>query len=239
MTHVILKKNKYSPYYVAPEIWESLINKQEMIKWTKEMDVYAFGIMMCEILTGERFTRPWSATRELPTIAMQVARNHWRPQELNLLEAPDSLKEFVRACWSGNPSERPSFAKMNQIFQSLYIDVAFHSRKILNSKEGLEELLKLKQWAASVWSTGKSPTDHRFTVEIEFELFLFQFCKYVGVEPIFHTETEAKILKNIFAGESNTVNINRFATAVRYYTSPSAGAKYIRSIREDFEIEGW
>ena len=90
-------------YYAAPELSE------EDAQYDYKADVYSFGVMLYEIVTGQL------AFRHLNSI--QVTRfvlSGKRP------EIPGNVLPFTRGliewCWSGNPSDRPSF---DEIFSEL------------------------------------------------------------------------------------------------------------------------
>ena len=90
-------------YYAAPELCNEDGNYNEKI------DVYSFGILLYEIVTGKLALRHLNQLK-LPVFISQGKRP----------EIPSSVLPFTRTlierCWSGDPSERPSF---NEIYDYL------------------------------------------------------------------------------------------------------------------------
>jgi serine/threonine protein kinase len=83
-------------FYMAPELFDD--------ECTDKVDVYSFGVMLCEIVVGE-----WAWPRTI-TLAQMTKR-------VNILgERPSTeaikvqfIERLVRRCWAQNPSDRPSF----------------------------------------------------------------------------------------------------------------------------------
>ncbi|KAK8880401.1 hypothetical protein M9Y10_003073 [Tritrichomonas musculus] len=82
-------------HYMAPEIH----TKKE---YTKATDVYAFAIIVYEIITNEI---PFSNLKAFE-IGYKVA-NNIRPEFK--YEPPDSYKQLIESCWSQDPKDRPTF----------------------------------------------------------------------------------------------------------------------------------
>lgn len=86
-----------TPPYISPEIWR----KNE---YTKASDVYAFAMIVYEIITNEV---PLKKFKLLETICYHVTIKHYRPQ-FNV-PVPRCYKELIEKCWAEDPDERPSF----------------------------------------------------------------------------------------------------------------------------------
>ena len=84
-------------YYAAPEF------SDEDVAYNSKVDVYSFGVMLYEIVTGQLALRHLNQCQLMPFILRGK-----RP------EIPDKVLPFTRSlikrCWSGDPSERPSFS---------------------------------------------------------------------------------------------------------------------------------
>lgn len=105
-----------SPAYMAPEI----INEEGYIKAS---DVYAFGIILSEILSGQK---PYSQHKKLSSYALLLkVVNGYRP----LLDPsiPEAYKELIQRCWHQEPSCRPTF---DQIVSELQNNTSFISETI-------------------------------------------------------------------------------------------------------------
>ena len=99
-------------YYMAPEICSGSED------YDNKIDVYSFGIMLYEIITGKL------ALRHLNMI--QVARyinEGKRPQIPNTVLP--FTRELIESCWSQEPSERPSF-------ESIYRDIEAHNFRLFS-----------------------------------------------------------------------------------------------------------
>ena len=86
-----------SVYYAAPEFGDEGAN------YDNKVDVYSFGMMLYEIVTNQLALRDLNQYQ-----VMQFILRGRRPA------IPNSVLPFTRSlitrCWSGDPSERPSFA---------------------------------------------------------------------------------------------------------------------------------
>lgn len=88
-------ETKGTPIYMSPEIIESQ-------NYTKAGDVYAFGIILFQIMTNEEPFKKINGYNifkkvvegERPTFPFKI---------------PDSYHNLIKRCWSQNPDERPNF----------------------------------------------------------------------------------------------------------------------------------
>ena len=88
---------KGTPAYMAPELLDSNT-------FTEETDVYAYGMIVFEVLTGEN---PWRGLNQMQ-IMMQVCIKKERPTID--VDAPADLAALMRRCWDHEPDARPTFA---------------------------------------------------------------------------------------------------------------------------------
>ena len=89
-----------TPMWMAPEI---IMGR----KYTEKADVYAFGIILWEILTREE---PYEE-KEPMQIVVEVVNEGLRPTvRTELLDAP--LVPLMRDCWHTEPGSRPTFEKI-------------------------------------------------------------------------------------------------------------------------------
>lgn len=88
--------------WMAPE----LLNGKNMV--TEKVDVYSFGIVMWELLTGEE---PYG-DMHCGSILGGIMNNTLRPQVPNWCDP--EWKALMETCWSADPNQRPSFAEISQ-----------------------------------------------------------------------------------------------------------------------------
>ena len=130
-----------TPLYMAPEL-----QNDNMDHYGPEVDVFSFGILMFEIVTGkmaysELFTKKRSFSQM--NFLMKVAGGY-RPQIPNENVFSQKLIDLMKKCWSQNPNDRPSFA---EIFDLLSSDFSYFDDEIDSEKvdQFIEMLKKQKE----------------------------------------------------------------------------------------------
>ncbi|KAK8864991.1 hypothetical protein M9Y10_010519 [Tritrichomonas musculus] len=86
---------KGTPAYLAPEI---LTDEN----YSKPGDVYAFGLIVYEIITGEKPFKKFKFFQLMKSVI-----NGYRPEIKE--DVPNSYKELIEQCWSQKAEDRPSF----------------------------------------------------------------------------------------------------------------------------------
>jgi serine/threonine protein kinase len=86
-----------SAAYLSPESWEG-------VKATKKVDVFAFGLIVYEILTGECVFGKDLKEEEIRE------RKKYRPEIPG--SVPIGVAKLIRECWSDYPDRRPTFDKI-------------------------------------------------------------------------------------------------------------------------------
>lgn len=99
---------KGTPIYIAPEIW---MEKE----YTTACDVYAFGIIVYEIITS---LVPYHCKFQFEIITKII--NGDRPAMDD--SVPSSYRNLIERCWSKNPDDRPTF---DQIVEEIKTDKSF------------------------------------------------------------------------------------------------------------------
>lgn len=89
--------------WMAPEL---LSGKSNMV--SDKIDVYSFGIVMWELLTGDE---PYSDMRAAEIIG-GIVNNSLRPQIPSWCDP--EWKSLMEGSWAGEPAERPSFTEISQ-----------------------------------------------------------------------------------------------------------------------------
>lgn len=87
-----------TPHWMAPEMFNST-------NYDSKVDVYAFGILLWEMLTEKV---PYAGMSSVQ-IALHVCEQR-RPEIPE--DAPDSLRALITLCWQDDPLKRPSFSKI-------------------------------------------------------------------------------------------------------------------------------
>ncbi len=109
--------------WMAPEVIEHK-------PYDQQADVYSFGIVLWELLTGQV---PYSDRTPLQA-AVGVVQNGLRP---NIPPStPAGLADIMRLCWQREPSVRPSFEILKKKFEDMY-ETALKDSKTDGKKGGL------------------------------------------------------------------------------------------------------
>lgn len=98
-----------TPAWFAPELF---LNSQHA-HYDEKIDVYSFGIMLWEILTGEV---PFAKIPHMQ-VPHRVAVHGERP-----IIPPDTDEEFaglIRRCWDAEPANRPSMTEVAEIIHGI------------------------------------------------------------------------------------------------------------------------
>ncbi|TVU28876.1 hypothetical protein EJB05_20412 [Eragrostis curvula] len=94
--------------WMAPEL---LSGKSNMV--SEKIDVYSFGIVMWELLTGEE---PYSDMRAAEIIG-GIVNDSLRPQIPSWCDP--EWKALMQSCWSSDPADRPSFTDISQSLRKM------------------------------------------------------------------------------------------------------------------------
>ncbi|KAJ4709366.1 Kinase family protein [Melia azedarach] len=94
--------------WMAPEL---LSGKSHMV--TEKIDVYSFGIVMWELLTGDE---PYT-DMHCASIIGGIVNNTLRPQIPSWCDP--EWKSLMESCWASDPAGRPSFSEISQRLRSM------------------------------------------------------------------------------------------------------------------------
>eukprot|EP00878_Enallax_costatus_P046903 GHUV01057221.1.p1 GENE.GHUV01057221.1~~GHUV01057221.1.p1 ORF type:complete len:219 (-),score=61.03 GHUV01057221.1:455-1111(-) len=97
-----------TPTHMSPELFISG-------HVSKASDVYAYGILLYEIITGQRAYAGVPIPLLPHEVALQGLRPTWPP---GLPNAYKPLQRLAEACWAQNPHDRPTFADVFQYLES-------------------------------------------------------------------------------------------------------------------------
>ena len=110
--------------YLAPEV---LSRKP----YTKESDIYSFGMIMWEFTTGKK---PFHDKPHNHLLILHIL-NGERPQITD--DTPEFYAEFMKRCWDRNPENRPTAKEIEDCFDKYY-------HKFLTTEEK-KEVIKLSE----------------------------------------------------------------------------------------------
>ena len=103
--------------YLAPELIRELRVVQqtrgEDLPFTRASDVYAFGTVWYELLTGE-----WPWKQQPPEAIIWQAGRGMKPSLANL-QANRDVKDILVQCWLYNPDQRPDFSGLLQTLEKI------------------------------------------------------------------------------------------------------------------------
>ncbi|POG66832.1 kinase-like domain-containing protein [Rhizophagus irregularis DAOM 181602=DAOM 197198] len=89
--------------YVAPEVFQGQ-------KYTKSSDIYSFGMIMWELMTGRRPF--WDRSHDTDLI-IEICDGLRPPIVTN---TPEGYIELMQKCWHSDPNERPSASDITKKF---------------------------------------------------------------------------------------------------------------------------
>ncbi|GES96341.1 kinase-like domain-containing protein [Rhizophagus clarus] len=112
--------------YMAPEILQGQ-------KYTKASDIYSFGMIMWESMTGRRPF--WDQNHDIELII--DIYDGLRPQIVT--NAPDGYIELMKECWHSDPNKRPTakdvYYKINKIYDEEKARTNNNPTKIIKSSD--------------------------------------------------------------------------------------------------------
>lgn len=100
-----------TPIWMAPEV---LLGRQ----LDEKADVYSFGIVLWEILTGQE---PFLEMTSFKMFKKCICMDNVRPPLPKSM--PEPLKELLERCWAAVPQDRPSMAQVIQLIDDATVDV--------------------------------------------------------------------------------------------------------------------
>lgn len=103
--------------------WQALELMMGENKASKESDLWAFGVLCMEVLTGNR-PYHWYAADAAVIISVFNGERFQRPSEEQLggLTLPDQLWSHIQSCWETEPSMRPSAEIMVRVLRDTISD---------------------------------------------------------------------------------------------------------------------
>lgn len=106
-----------TPSHMAPEVWTAMsasLKHKKVVKFSKKVDVYSFGILMWEAL---ELDVPWKDIKFTFKVAKLVCEGK-RPKistgrgchdDMRGVSEPNGYVNLMKRCWETNASDRPDF----------------------------------------------------------------------------------------------------------------------------------
>ncbi|EXX54211.1 Bck1p [Rhizophagus irregularis DAOM 197198w] len=107
--------------YMAPEIFKGQ-------KYTKESDIYSFGMIMWEFMTGRRPF--WNRSHDAELI-IEICDGLRPPIVTN---APEGYIELMKECWNSDPNKRPEATDIYNRIDKMWLNES-RTTKIIKSSE--------------------------------------------------------------------------------------------------------
>ena len=122
--------------YSAPEVFKG--------EYDKPGDVYAFAIIVYEILTNEEIYKNFTYYRVLHEVS-----NGYRPPMKDYI--PLCYQNLIETCWSQNPNDRPTFSEI--------VDTLRNNEEFITENVDLDEFLNYVDLIDD-FQSGKSSNDY-------------------------------------------------------------------------------
>src|SRR5207247_730547 len=104
--------------YMAPEV----LSKKP---YTKESDIYSFGMIMWEFTTGKK---PFHDRSHDEYLMLDILKGE-RPQITD--DTPEFYAELMKKCWDHNPENRPTAKEISRCFWEHYPTNATKEKRVI------------------------------------------------------------------------------------------------------------
>ena len=121
-----------TPQYIAPELL-----CDEYSVYSNEIDVYPFGSILLEILTGELIDIP---TSKIFIFYTEYLLNGWRPKIPE--DFDENIKRIIELSWSTCINDRPSYRELFLLFKYIYCNDLYLHMNSLPKNVRIAEILE-------------------------------------------------------------------------------------------------
>src|SRR5881275_2332333 len=108
--------------YLAPEV----LSKKP---YTKESDIYSFGMIMWEHTTGKK---PFHDRSHNHILMLDILKGE-RPQITD--DTPEFYAKLMKRCWDHNPENRPTAREIYKCLYKYHYGSTKEKKEIINSAE--------------------------------------------------------------------------------------------------------
>lgn len=192
---------KGSALWMAPE-------KLTKVGETKKTDVYAYGIMLWELLTRND---PFRNHNDLDEFTTAIVEEHERPPIPEY--CPDSLRQLLVCCWAHDPEHRPNADEIPGHFPEIQIDVSI--------KESKGRRFWKKYFQTSL--------------TVPFDTLIDKLFHYVGYEPSSTDRVRTYIYTSFPEPDGKNVSVQQFGHFLRWFGPISPNLKIIQRVKSVFE----
>lgn len=191
-----------TPWFMAPEI---LLQKQ----YDEKADVYSFGIVLWQMYTNE--LQPYGdRIKTLNQLIEYVAHKSERPRIPD--DCPKPLADTISHCWTGNPTERPSF---QQLINNNTIDNIVLSRVF-----GPDQSLARECWCRLC--------SEKVKASVPWEDFLKAFQQTINISNI--TEVQKECLKRLLRNDAEEVTCEKFSQILDWVGPLKIGSSFLDKV---------
>lgn len=109
---IVMTLNIGTPVYIAPEIFDT-----DNLRYSREVDVYSFGIILYQLLTAKTAKEIYPKKRSVFSLYRFVGEGNRPliPKGLN-----PYICDIMKKCWSACIDDRPSFQYIYDIFKKIF-----------------------------------------------------------------------------------------------------------------------
>lgn len=129
--------------YSPPEVLKAMArNDNSDNGWSAEGDVFSFGILAWELVTGSVPYKGANARGLFKDVVGEGKRPHGKAWDTPLEGCDPFLADIIKRCWAQNPEDRPSFKELSEQFEKMANEPHFQTPD--NIYDSLDDLVNSK-----------------------------------------------------------------------------------------------
>src|SRR6184192_3447000 len=137
------KDNQNKIFGVVPYLAPEVLSKKP---YTKESDIYSFGMIMWEFTTGKK---PFHDRSHNHCLMLDILKGE-RPQITD--DTPEFYAELIKKCWDHNPENRPTAKEIVDCLELYYgVNITEEKKEIIESAEvKRQEIIKSDEFLTDI-----------------------------------------------------------------------------------------